>query len=158
MTGRCLRAAAAAAVLAAGLPAALATPAPAAAAPLRFPTLIASTQPVFVVPESNARWDASAEFFIDAHSIARLAPGVALPMHTLGLDEGTHQFRFSITLRPLASAAAADPGGAAEIEEDCVGQFEVRGTGVLQPHVEIHAWRPAPGKAGDTVTCGVSGP
>jgi hypothetical protein len=130
----------------------------AAPAPLRYSILVASTQPVYVLPEGQASWSATVELFIDATPIARLAPGAPLATHSLGLDEGTHQYRFSIALRQIAPQPAGAAAAALEMEEDCVGQFEVHGTGFLQPHLEFLALRAAPGKPGDTVACGVTPP
>lgn len=137
---------------------ALMLPALAGAAPVRYSVLVASTQPAFVLPQDAAGWSGHADLFIDATPVARLTPGAALPVHALGLDEGPHQFRFSIALHAPAPGQAGSAAESAEIEEDCLGQFEVSGSTVLQPHLEIRAQRPAPGKPGDSVACAITAP
>lgn len=99
-------------------------------------------------------WTGQVEFYVDAALVTAHPIDRPMGTHTLQLVAGVHQFRFGIAMhRPLERGTRRSDAANPVIEDDCVGQFEIRGPARLQARLDFVVHHPAPGKFADALDC-----
>jgi hypothetical protein len=85
-------------------------------------------------------------FYVDGRLLLERSPAQEFGRLQLALAPGRHLFRFAVELE--------DPrGGAATLEDDCAGEFELQDATRLRPRLQFVLARPAPGKIADYLSC-----